>query len=353
MNNEPRSRPAASRGQPGDFPDFPLAELHAHLGTSISPSVLWQIAHNAGIKLPKSELEDFRDYITLSPGRRMKLNTYFEKIYHPILDRISSGTHAVEQGVYQTMSGAYYHNGISLIELRSNPMKHNLGAQLDLDHIIMAMIRGMERALLEHPKLSAGLIFCMDRQFSFEQNQIIAEKAIKYRRRGIVGLDVAGPASESFHFKDYKNLFAKARKQGLKVTIHSGEVAEATDMWEALEYINPARIGHGIRAAYDPALLKELAKRGTVLEVCPMSNLATKAVKDLEEIRLILRTFIGHNVKFCINTDWPEVIENGRLRTQLHMLREAKILSTSEIKTCNKTAFVASFIPRPGLAAYL
>jgi adenosine deaminase len=336
------------------YPQFPLAELHAHLGTSISPTVLWQIAHNMGIKLPKTDFKEFSEYITLSVDRRMKLDTYFEKVYHPLLDPLSSGTHAVEQATYQTMGGAYRGNGITLIELRSNPMKHNLSARLDLDHIIMAMIRGMERALLEHSGLSAGLIFCMAREFSVEQNSIILEKAIKYRRRGVVGIDIAGPATASFNLKDYQPLFAKAKKAGLKVTIHSGEVAEATDMWEALEYAAPNRIGHGIRAAYDKPLMKELTKRGVVLEVCPMSNLVTKAVENLDEVRFILRTFVEQKVPFCINTDWPEVIKDCHLRTQIAMLLDHNILSEEEIATCNRTAFAASFIPKVGgLDAYL
>src|SRR3954463_1952034 len=133
------------------FPNFPLAELHAHLGASISPTVLWQLAHEAGIKLPKKEFAEFEQYITLSQKRRVSLETYFRKIYHPLLDRLSSGAHEVEQATYHTMSGAYRSNGITLIELRNNPMKHNQGGHFDLDHLIMAMLRGMERALLECP----------------------------------------------------------------------------------------------------------------------------------------------------------------------------------------------------------
>jgi len=336
------------------FPGFPLAELHAHLGTSISASVLWQIAHEAGFKLPKKEFHEFQAYITLSQDRRMKLETYFKEIYHPLLDKLSSGAHQVEHATYRTMTGAYQENGITLLELRNNPMKHNQGGAFDLDHIIMAMLRGMERALLECPGLSAGLIFCLAREFPKQQNAIIIEKAIKYRRRGVVGIDVAGPQVGSFRLKDYADLFDKARDAGLHVTVHSGEVANADDMWEALEYLKPDRIGHGIRAAYDVPLMKELAKRGTVLEVCPFSNLATKAVKDLDEIRTILRAFIDNNVRFCINTDWPEMIEGNHLRQQCAFLVENGLLSEDELRACNKTAFQASFIPEPGgLEAYL
>lgn len=335
------------------FPSFPLAELHAHLATSIHPAVYWQIAHSQGFKLPRKEFRDFVEYVTLTPERKVTMEEYFETVYHPLLDKLSSGTYAVERAVYEIMSGAYRVNNITLLELRNNPMKHNHEGQHDLDHIIMAMLRGMERALLEYPQLSAGIIFCLAREFSVQKNAIIVEKAIKYRRRGVVGIDFAGPASPDFHFKDYTNLIKKAKQNGLKVTSHSGEVVNADDMWEALEFIAPERIGHGIRAAYDKKLMQELVKRDIVLEVCPMSNLVTKAVENWEEMTFILRTFIENNVRFTINTDWPETIENAHLRKQYQLLLEKKILTEKELSRCNQIAFDRAFASRTGLQAYL
>lgn len=337
---------------PDNYPDYPLAELHAHLGSSVSPPVLWQIAHDMGVKLPKEEYQDFFNFVTLSPERPMPLSEYFDTIYHPILDRLSSGTLAVEAAVYSTMSGAY-RNGISLIELRTNPMKHNLNAEVDLDHLIMAMLRGMERALLEHKKLSAGLIFCIAREYDYERNVKIIEKAIKYHSRGVVGIDVAGPGVEGFDLKPYKDVFQSARAAGLGITVHSGEALDANDMWDALNYLEPDRIGHGILASQDDALMDELKRRGVVLEVCPLSNIVTTAAKDIEEIRTIIRKFVDHGVSFTINTDWPEVIENGHLHRQYRLLREENILNDDELKACTDTAFRASFVKQSGIDAYL
>lgn len=334
------------------FPSFPLAELHAHLSTSTHPSIYWQIAHDQGFKLPKRDFHEFIEHITLSSQKRMTLNEYLEKILHPLLDKLSSGTHAVERATYEILSGAY-RNNITLIELRNNPMRHNRNAELDLDHIIMAMLRGMERALLEYPKLSAGLIFCLAREFPYEQNEIIVEKAIKYRRRGVVGIDIAGAADPKFQFKNYAKLIQRAKRNGLKVTVHTGEAKDANDMWEAIEFLRPTRIGHGILAAYDTKLMKELVKQNIVLEVCPLSNLATKAVKNIDELRFILRTFVKNKIKFCINTDWPEVIENAHLDQQFQFLLDEKILTEYELKQCNKTAFASTFVPKGGLNAYL
>ncbi|MEK7605056.1 MAG: adenosine deaminase [Patescibacteria group bacterium] len=335
------------------FPQFPLAELHAHLSASIHPSIYWQIAHDQGFKLPKREYHEFKSFVRLSPQNKLSLNDYFDQVYDPILDPLSSGTLAVERATYEILGGAYRSNNTTLIELRNNPMKHNHAGTVDLDHIIMAMLRGMERALLEYPKLSVGLIFCLAREFTLEQNSIIIEKAIKYHKRGVVGIDFAGRATSTFHYKDYAKLVDKARKAGLHITAHSGEVREANDMWEALEFVSPKRIGHGIYAAYDKKLMKELVKRGTVLEVCPLSNIMTKAVENDEELAFILKTLMENNVRFTINTDWPEMIENAQLRRQFHYLLEKKMLTVEELKRCNEIAFASSFIPGKGLEAYL
>ncbi len=332
--------------------NFPFAELHAHLGTSINPSVYWQIAHESGFKLPKKDYHEFINYVTLSPSKRMGLKEYFDSIYHPLLDKLSSGTYAVERAVYEIMSGAY-RNNITLIELRNNPMKHNHEGQDDLDHVIMAMLRGMERALLEYRDLRAGIIFCLGREFDIHKNAVIVEKAIKYRRRGVVGIDIAGPGNPDFRMKEYKPLVGEARKAGLKVTVHTGEADDANDMRDVIEYLRPERIGHGIKAAYDIPLMKELKKRNIVLEVCPLSNLMTKAVSDWKEMTYILNRFVSYKVPFCINTDWPEMIEGAHLYKQFEILLKRKILTPSQLKKCNDTAFSAAFTPLGGLNAYL
>lgn len=335
------------------FPNFPLAELHAHLSASTHPSIYWQIAHDQGIKLPRKDYFEFVEYISLSQNKKKTLEEYLRTIMHPILDKLGSGTYALERSMYEIMIGAYRANHITLIEIRNNPMRHNNNGEQDLDHIIMAMLRGMERALLEYRKLSAGIIFCLAREFSYEKNRIIVEKAIKYHKRGVVGIDFSGVNTNEFHIKEYQEIIAHAKEAGLQLTAHSGELKSDDDMWEVIEYLQPSRIGHGIRAAYDKKLMKELAKRNIVLEVCPLSNLMTKAIENKEELRFILRTFVENKVKFCINTDWPEMIEGAHLWRQYKMLRDEHILTEEELLTCNEIAFASAFAKKGGLDAYL
>src|SRR4029453_708913 len=111
------------------------------------------------------------------------------------------------------------------LELRFNPMKRNRGGERDLDHIILAAIRGVDRASLEYPQVRAGLILMMDRTFDARQNEIIVEKAIRWAGRGVVGVDIAGPRPGGARY-DYTQLAPMvelARSAGLGVTIHVGE----------------------------------------------------------------------------------------------------------------------------------
>ncbi len=105
---------------------------------------------------------------------------------HQWTEKIQSSPQAMERSVYEVIGKEYRSSRVSLIELRFNPMKRNVGGERDLDHIVHAALRGMDRAVLEYG-VRAGLIFCLAREFPHELNEILVEKAIKYRRRGVVG----------------------------------------------------------------------------------------------------------------------------------------------------------------------
>ena len=167
----------------------PLAELHCHLGGAVTPAIMWGIAHAQGIKLPTKDYWEFRDMITVSK-RSQSFDGYLQLFHWTEL--IQSSPLAVERAVYEVVGGAYRKNNVTTMELRFNPMKRNRGGEQDLDHIIAAAVRGMDKATLEYP-VKPGLIFCLDRAFPYELNEIIAEKAISWRDRGVVGIDIAGP----------------------------------------------------------------------------------------------------------------------------------------------------------------
>jgi len=318
----------------------PLTELHCHLGGAVTPAIMWGIAHSQGIRLPTKDYWEFRDMITVSARRGRSFDGYLQLFHWTEL--IQSSPLAVERSVYEVIGGAYRKNNVTTMELRFNPMKRNRGGEQDLDHIISAAIRGMDRARLEYP-VTPGLLLCLDRAFPYPLNEIIVEKAIAYRERGVVGIDMAGPESDGFRPADYKRLFERARRRGLGITVHSGEAGPIEEVVEVIEHLQPTRIGHGVKSAYDPRTMGMIRERGITLEICPTSNLTTRVVSGWDEFRWIFDTFRRNGVRYTINTDGPEMLKTY-IRDELSSLSRLGILSVEEQLQAAEWARQASFV---------
>jgi adenosine deaminase len=324
-----------------------LAELHTHLGGSVASEILWSIAHEQGIALPVKDYWEFDRLVTVSDPRGVPDLNALDAIYH-WTELIQSSPIAVERSVHTAIGGAYRSQRITTLELRFNPMKRNRGGERDLDHIIMAASRGLDRASLEYPQVRAGLILMMDRTFDERQNAIIVEKAIRYASRGIVGIDIAGPrpGGERYRYSVLAPLVEEARAAGLGVTIHVGEEGGeygVEEIGEVVETLRPDRIGHGILAAGQPDLMAELRDRGIVLEICPTSNLLTKALPDEAAVRQTFRAFVENGVRFTIATDGPEMMRT-HLRDELELLRRIGALDEDELREANVRGHEASFV---------
>jgi adenosine deaminase len=329
--------------------DEGLAELHTHLGGAVGSEILWTLAHEQGIALPMKDYWEFDERVTIADPRGVEGLDALNEIYH-WTELIQSSPLAIDRSVHGAIGGAYRSQGITLLELRFNPMKRNRGGERDLDHIIMAALHGLDRASLEYPQVRAGLILMMDRTFTRRQNEIIIEKAIRYASRGIVGVDIAGPRPDGarYPYRDLAPLVEEARAAGLGVTIHVGEEGGEhgpAEIAEVVEALAPDRIGHGILAAEDPGLTAALAESGIVLEICPTSNLLTKALRDEDALRDTLRTFADGGVLFTIATDGPEMMRT-HLRDELELLLRIGALDENELREANHRAHEATFLRR-------
>ncbi|MCC7105801.1 MAG: adenosine deaminase [Chloroflexi bacterium] len=323
------------------FPrEVALAELHCHIGGAVDPPTMWSIAHSQGIRLPTRSYWDFVDLITVD-GQRVKTFEQYLQLFH-WTELIQSSPDAMERAVYEIIGGAYRKNNIDVLELRFNPMKRNRGGERDLDHIIAASARGMERATLDYPVV-AGLILCLDTKFDYEVNDVIVRKALAHRSRGVVGIDIAGSEPPDFPFATYERLFAEARDGGLGITVHAGESGSAEAMREAIVTLRPDRVGHGVKAASDQGLLELIVERDILLEICPSSNLSTGVISSIVELASTLEAFRGHGVKFSLNTDGPEMLQR-QLRQEIDWLLARGLLRLEDVLQCNRWAREKSFI---------
>src|SRR5215218_8454991 len=288
-----------------------LAELHTHLGGSVSSEILWSLAHEQGIALPVKDYWEFDALVTVSDPRGVEDLDALDRIYH-WTELIQSSPLAVERSVHGAIGGAYRSQRITTFELRFNPMKRNRGGERDLDHVILAAIRGLDRASIEYPQVRCGLILMMDRTFTPEQNAIIVDKAIRWASRGVVGIDIAGPrpGGARYPYRELAPLVEEARSAGLGVTIHVGEEGDEHEI---------------------------------VLEICPTSNLLTGALADEAEVRSVFRTFGEHDVPFTVATDGPEMMRT-HLHDELELLMRIGAADEDELRAANARGHEASFV---------
>jgi adenosine deaminase len=326
-----------------------LAELHTHLGGSVASEILWSLAHEQGIALPVKDYWEFDRLVTVSDPRGVANLDALDAVYH-WTELIQSSPLAVERSVHAAIGGAYRSQGITTLELRFNPMKRNRGGERDLDHIILAAIRGLDRASIEYPQVRAGLILMMDRTFDARQNEVIVEKAIRWSSRGIVGVDIAGPRPRGrrYEYRQVAPMVEAAREASLGVTIHVGEEGGDTgreEIAEVLEVLRPDRIGHGILAAGDAELMAALRDARIVLEICPTSNLLTRALADEDALRETFRAFLDNGVPITIATDGPEMMRT-HLRDEFELLLRIGALDEDELREANALAHEATFVGR-------
>ena len=229
--------------------DGGLAELHTHLGGSVASDILWSLAHEQGIALPVKDFWEFDRLVTVSDPQGVQDLNALNEIYH-WTELIQSSPLAVERSVHAAIGGAYRSQGITTLELRFNPMKRNRGGERDLDHIIMAAVRGLDRASLEYPQVRAGpdpddgpdVQRAAELDHRREGDPLRAARGRRDRhRRASAGGDALPVRASSRRSID------EARAAGLGVTIHVGEEGGDHGIAEI------ARGGRGARAGSDRA----------------------------------------------------------------------------------------------------
>jgi len=188
----------------------------------------------------------------------------------------------------------------------------------------------------------------MDRTFSADQNMVIVEKAIRYAARGIVGVDIAGPrpGGARYDYTQIREHVELARDAGLGITIHVGEEGGehgVEELGEVIDVLRPERIGHGILAAREPELMAAIRSADMTLEICPTSNLLTRALASEDAVREVFRLFVEHGVQFTIATDGPEMMRT-HLRDEFELLHRIGALDEDELRAANERGHEASFI---------
>jgi aminodeoxyfutalosine deaminase len=274
---------------------YPKVELHVHLEGTVRPATLREIARRNGYALP-SDLESlyrFRDF-----GEFIAV---FELTAGALQHHDDFRQVVVEYAAEAAAHGAVY------VEAIFTP---GLWRGLDTDEVFGGYCDGAAEARERHG-VDVRLTPDIPRVYSAEDAEKVARFAVSYRERGVVGLGLAGfESGEPSHA--YARAFALARDGGIGSVPHAGELAGPASVRDALETLAADRIRHGVGAAGDPALVRELAGRGTVLDMCPISNVRLGVVPSLAEHPLPRLAAAG--VRCSISTDDPAMLDTDLTR---------------------------------------
>jgi adenosine deaminase len=313
-----------------DLRALPKVELHLHVDTSLSfvgaseldPSVT-QAIYDRDFKGPL-ECRDLADFLSHVP---------------PILNLLQTerGLQVMIEDMFRQMAA----DGMVYAELRFAPLQHLRGGLTPRD--VVRIVEAATQWAVKDSGIESRLILCSLRHYSAEQSMETVQLVNEFRGSFVVGFDLAG--DEAGHpLATHLEAFRYAEAHGLPITSHAGEACGAESVWETLEAIHPPRIGHGVRAIEDPALIQRLKQDHIHLEMCPTCNVQLNVFPSYaaHPIDRLYR----EGLSLGISTD-------NRTLTPITMTGEYERLATTfgwgkvEFMQCALNALEAAFVEEP------
>lgn len=312
---------------------LPKIELHCHLDGSVRVDTMIDLAKKEGIKLDSYERCDVEKIVQV-PNDCTSLNEYLKRF--DLANKVMQSSENIKRITFELLEDAYNEN-VKYIELRFAPLLH-LNGGLTVEEVIQSVIDGIEEAEKRYEIKGNVILSCM-RTMSEEDAILVVEEGKKFLNKGVVAIDLAGPEEEGFVDK-YKRSIELARNYGYNVTIHAGEAASGQNVIDAIKILKAQRIGHGVRIkdmkdAYD--LVKESK---VTLEMCPTSNIQTKAIECFKDYPLY--DFYKDGINLSINTD-NRTVSNIDLSNEIEVISNEFNMSNDEYKEIYLNTVDASF----------
>jgi len=317
------------------FEALPKTDLHVHLDGSLRLQTILDLARQDGIELPASDIDGLRAAIGCGDhfGSLVDYLRGFD-----ITLRVMQTEEALERIAFELAEDAHREN-VRYMEVRYAPMLHTRGG-LKLTKVVEAVLDGLRRAR-ESYGIKSNVIICGIRNISPESSYEMAELAVAYKGRGVVGFDLAGAEAE-FPAKHHRKAFQLVRDNNINCTIHAGEAYGPESIAQAIHVCGAHRIGHGCRLRENGDLLHYVNDHRIPLECCPSSNVQTGAVKTLASHPIKLYFDLG--LRVTVNTD-NRLITDTTVSKELWLVHTRMGMSFADIKSLIVAGFKSSFQP--------
>ncbi len=276
----------------------PKIDLHRHLDGNIRVSTILELAESHGIALPACDVDSLRPYVTVMEPVP-SLVTFLEKFRWSV--GVLADPAACRRIAYENVEDAKREE-LDYVELRFSPWFMAQAFSLDAQAVVEATLQGLHEGRRDFG-VKVEAIGILSRTFGVDICWKELEALLAFKSQ-LVAIDLAGDEN-GYPAPLFQKHFDAVRDAGLRVTIHAGEAAGAQSIWDSIKLLGAERIGHGIHAIDDPALMDYLAENKIGLECCPTSNVQTSTVPDYASHPL--KHFLERGLLATINTDDPGI----------------------------------------------
>ncbi|RXS87406.1 adenosine deaminase [Streptomyces sp. TM32] len=318
-----------------DLRRLPKAHLHLHFTGSMRPTTLLELADKYGVHLPEA----------LRGGEPPRLRATDERgwfRFQRLYDIARSCLRAPEdiQRLVREAAEEDVRDGSRWLEIQVDPTSYapRLGGLIPALEIILDAVRGASR----DTGLGIRVLVAANRMKHPLDARTLARLAVRYADHGVIGFGLSNDERRGFA-RDFDRAFAIAREGGLLAAPHGGELSGPASVRDCLDDLHAGRVGHGVRAAEDPALLRRLAARGVTCEVCPSSNVALGVYEKPEDVPL--RTLFDAGVPMALGADDP-LLFGARLAAQYEIARTAHDFTDAELAELARQSVRGSCAPR-------
>lgn len=302
--------------------EIPKIDLHCHLDGSLSKECLQELF---GRQISTKELQVEEDCKSLSE--------YLEKFDLPL--QCLQTENGLRRAGYDFIKNVSEEN-VKYIEVRFAPSLSK-GKGLDCEKVMGAVLEGLEAGKKEYG-VEYNVIACAMRHLSYEENLKMAEEVKGFYGKGFCAFDLAGNEA-AFPIEGFSKLFQQITAMGIPFTIHGGECGRVENVTKAVEF-GAKRIGHGIALRGHDAAISFCRDHNIGIEMCPISNLQTKAVKTIEEYPI--REFIQKGLRVTLNTD-NRTVSNTNIEKEIRFVQKNWAVTDEEIMTMMRQAIEVSF----------